>query len=60
MKYIGWPEAALIFAVIFIFVFRKAIISLLVRIRKISKGDIQANGVMQIQEDKEKKHPRMN
>jgi hypothetical protein len=55
MKYIAWPAAFLIFGLVFIFVFRKAIYSLLMKIQKISKDGIQTNNVIQTQKDVEKK-----
>ena len=55
MKYIAWPGAFLIFALVFIFVFKKAIFSLLMKIQRISKDGIQTNNVIQTQKDVEKK-----
>lgn len=50
MQYIAWPIAALIFGLVFIFVFKKPISSLCMRLQKISKDGIQAGSIEQSQE----------
>jgi hypothetical protein len=51
MKYIAWPGAFLILGLVFIFVFKKAIFSLLMKIEKISKDGIQTGNIIQTQEE---------
>jgi hypothetical protein len=55
MQYLAWPGAFLIFALVFIFVFKKSITSLFMRVQKISKEGIQTGDVTQIQENTDKK-----
>jgi hypothetical protein len=51
MKYLAWPGAFLILGLVFIFVFKKAIFSLLMKIQKISKEGIQTGSIIQTQEN---------
>ena len=55
IQYMAWPGAILIFGLVFIFIFKRDISSLFMRVQKISKDGIQASITQTKQDDTEKK-----